>query len=163
MSKARLVNAPVILPTLDVLKTAEWYRDVLGFRLAEHLDADEPFAAAYRDDVELVFVQIASGTVGGAAEGEGRPPESGVVRSSVEPFVPNRIRFGAGYDVYLDPDTVEGVDEIYAELVARGARVVRPPAMVAYGSYEFIVEDPDGRWVCVGRVADRGFYRGVFG
>ena len=140
MSEARLDNAPVILPAPDVARTAAWYRDVLGFRVVEHLEAAEPFAAAYRDAVELVFVQIA----GGAA------------------FQPNRVRYGAGYDVYLDPDTVAGVDEIFAEVVARGASVVRPPAMVAYGSYEFVVEDPDGRWVCVGRVADRAFFKGAF-
>jgi catechol 2,3-dioxygenase-like lactoylglutathione lyase family enzyme len=139
MSNVRLDNAPVILPTPDVARTAGWYRDVLGFVVVEHLDAEDPFAAAYRDDVELVFVQIKSGE-----------------------FLPNRLRYGAGYDVYLDPDTVEGVDEIHAEAVARGANVVRPPARVGYGSYECILEDPDGRWVCVGRVADRSFFRGAF-
>jgi catechol 2,3-dioxygenase-like lactoylglutathione lyase family enzyme len=141
MSNAKLDNAPVILPVPDVAATAAWYRDVLDFRVVEHLEAAEPFAAAYRDAVELVFVQIAAG---GA------------------PFEPNRVRYRAGYDVYLDPDTVEGVDGLFAEVTARGATVVRPPARVGYGSYEFVIEDPDGRWVCVGRVADRAFFKGLF-
>ncbi len=137
----RLDNAPVILPVPDVAATAAWYRDVFGFRVVEHLEAEEPFAAAYRDAVELVFVRIAPGSAA---------------------FEPNRVRYAAGDDVYLDPDTVEGVDELFAEVVERGAKVVRPPAMVSYGSYEFVVEDPDGRWVCVGRVADRAFFKGLF-
>ena len=138
---ARLDNAPVILPTPDVARTAGWYRDVLGFVVIEHLDAEDPFAAAYRDEVELVFVQIADGAA---------------------TFEPNRRRYGAGYDVYLDPDTTEGVDEVFADAASRGAKVVRPPTLVGYGSYEFVLEDPDGRWVGVGRVADRAFFKGAF-
>jgi catechol 2,3-dioxygenase-like lactoylglutathione lyase family enzyme len=139
MDKAKLDNAPVLLPTPDVSKTAAYYRDILGFLVIEHLDAEDPFAAAYRDEVELVFVQMKSGE-----------------------FLPNHVRYGAGYDVYLDPDTVDGVDEIYAEVVAAGAHIVREPAMVGYGSYEFVLEDVDGRWVGVGRVRDRSFFRGAF-
>jgi catechol 2,3-dioxygenase-like lactoylglutathione lyase family enzyme len=139
MTRARLDNAPVILPTPDVHTTAAYYRDVLGFKVVEHLEAPEPFAAAYRDRVELVFVQIETGE-----------------------FVPNRLRYGSGDDVYIDPDTVEGVDEIHAELVAAGAKIVRGPEMVSYGSYELVVEDVDGRWVCFGRVADRSFFKGLF-
>ena len=139
MGRSKLDNAPVILPTPDVGKTAAFYRDVLGFLIVEHLDAEDPFAAAYRDEVELVFVQTKSGE-----------------------FTPNHVRYGAGYDLYLDPDTVEGVDEIYAEVVAAGARVIREPAVMSYGSYECVVEDVDGRWIGIGRVSDRSFFRGAF-
>ena len=139
MGKPRLDNAPVVLPTPDVRTTATYYRDVLGFKVIEHLEAPEPFAAAYRDKVELVFVQIMSGR-----------------------FEPNRVRYGSGDDVYIDPDSVAGVDDVYDELVAAGAKVVRGPEIVSYGSYEFVVEDVDGRWVCFGRVADRRFFKGAF-
>lgn len=135
-----LANAPVILISPDVATTAAYYRDVFGFTIVEHLDAVEPFAAAYRDDVELVFVQAQGGE-----------------------HQPNRVRYGAGFDVYLDPDTVEGVDEMHTELSARGAAIVRPPAETAYGSYEFVVEDVDGRHVGIGRVRDHAtFFRGAF-
>ncbi len=138
MDGARLDNAPVILVSPDVRRTAAYYRDIFGFRVVEHLDAPEPFAALYRDRVELVLVE--------AKRGE---------------FVPNRIRHGAGYDVYLDPDTVEGVDELFAELSAAGARIVHPPESTTYGSYEFVVEDVDGRHVGIGRIREREtFFRG---
>ena len=60
-------------------------------------------------------------------------------------------------------DTVEGVDEMYTELSARGAAIVRPPADTEYGSYEFVVEDVDGRHVGIGRIRDHAtFFRGAF-
>lgn len=140
MGKATLHNAPVILPTPEIRATVAYYRDVFGFTVVEHYDNRESFAALYRDDVEIVLVQ--------AKRGE---------------FEPNRVRYGAGYDVYLDPDTLEGVDDMYAELASKGARIVREPALSDYGSYEFVVEDLDGRHVCVGLISDRGtFFWGAF-
>jgi catechol 2,3-dioxygenase-like lactoylglutathione lyase family enzyme len=136
----RLTNAAVIVVTPDARVTAAWYRDILGFRVVEHYDAEEAFAAAYRDSVEIVFVQ--------ATRGE---------------LQPNRIRHGAGFDVYLSPETVEGVDELCAEAASMGAHIVREPAMTPYGSYECVIEDVDGRYVGIGRIRDRQtFFRGTF-
>jgi catechol 2,3-dioxygenase-like lactoylglutathione lyase family enzyme len=128
---ARLDNVAPVLITSDVRRTAAYYRDVLGFRVVDHLDAAEPFAATYRDRVEILLVQARHGEV-----------------------VPNRTRYGAGFDVYIDPDTVEGVNDFYAEFKARGARIHSEPAMTPYGSYEFVVEDVDGRLVGIGRIRD---------
>lgn len=72
----------------------------------------------------------------------------------------NRTRYGSGYDVYIDPETVEGVDEMYAELAAKGAVIRETPAMTPYGSYEFVVEDVDGRLIGIGRIRDESrFFR----
>ncbi|MGC8633232.1 MAG: VOC family protein [Candidatus Limnocylindrales bacterium] len=140
MRKTRLDNAAVILITPDIRTTAAYYRGVLGFVVVDHHDAEEPFAAIYRDSVEILLVQAKFGE-----------------------FQPNRIRHGAGFDVYLDPDTVEGVDEICDEWKAKGARIVREPAMTPYGSYECVVEDIDGRHIGIGRIRDRHtFFRGTF-
>jgi catechol 2,3-dioxygenase-like lactoylglutathione lyase family enzyme len=133
MNEPRLDNAPVILISADVRATAAYYRDTFGFTAVEHLDAPEPFVALYRDRVELVAVQSKHGSV-----------------------EPNHVRYGSGFDVYLDPDTVEGVD-------AAGAVIVSAPALTAYGCYEFVIEDVDGRRVGIGRVRDRQtFFRGAF-
>jgi catechol 2,3-dioxygenase-like lactoylglutathione lyase family enzyme len=140
MGKVRLVNAAAVFATPDVRRTAGFYREVLGFTVVEHYDAEEPFATIYRDDVEIVLVQARHGDVQS-----------------------NAARHGAGFDVYLDPDTVEGVDDMYAELRATGAKVVREPALRPYGSYEFVVEDVDGRLIGIGRIRDRDtFFRGAF-
>jgi catechol 2,3-dioxygenase-like lactoylglutathione lyase family enzyme len=141
VKKAKLDNAAAVLVSPDVRRTADYYRDVFGFTLVEHFDADEPFAAAYRDNVEIVLVQ--------AKRGE---------------FAPNRARFGAGFDLYLSPGTVEGVDAIWAELKAKGARILREPAMTPYGSYEFVVHDVDGRLIGIGQIRDRDtFFRRAAG
>jgi catechol 2,3-dioxygenase-like lactoylglutathione lyase family enzyme len=139
VGKAKLENAAAVLVTPDVRRTAAYYRDVFGFRVVEHYDADEAFAAVYRDNVEILLVQ--------ARHGE---------------FAPNRVRFGAGFDLYLDPDTVEGVDAVYAELKAKGARVLHEPAVTPYGAYEFVVQDEDGRLIGIGHIRDRDrFFRGA--
>jgi len=82
-------------------------------------------------------------------------------RGEVEP---NRARYGAGFDIYFDPDTLEGVDAMHAELMAKGARILGEPAMTPYGSCEFVVEDVDGRLIGIGRISDRErFFQGAFG
>jgi catechol 2,3-dioxygenase-like lactoylglutathione lyase family enzyme len=137
MSKSRLVNAAIVFVTPDVRKTAAYYRDVLGFRIVEHYDHSEPFAALYRDAVELVVVQAQFGKV-----------------------TSNREQYGAGYDVYLDPEDVQGVDALFAEYKQKGAVIENPPAATPYGSYEFVVHDIDGRRIGIGRVRDEGIFFG---
>jgi catechol 2,3-dioxygenase-like lactoylglutathione lyase family enzyme len=130
MSHSRLSNGVIVFVTPDVKKTATYYQDILGFRVVEHYDKGEPFAALYRDAVEIVVVQAKYGNV-----------------------VSNRARYGAGYDAYLDPEDVEDVDVLYADLKEKGATIVSPPAVTAYGSYEFVIEDIDGRLIGIGRLA----------
>jgi len=108
---------------------------VLGFDAVEHYENAEPFVALYRDSVELVVVQAARGRV-----------ES------------NYERYGAGYDAYLDPEDIAGVDLIYEELCEKGARIAAAPATTPYGSYEFVLEDVDGRRIGIGRVKDEGVF-----
>jgi catechol 2,3-dioxygenase-like lactoylglutathione lyase family enzyme len=138
MSHSRLSNGVIVFVTPDVKKTATYYQDILGFRVVEHYDKEEPFAALYRDAVEIVVVQAKYGQV-----------------------VSNRARYGAGYDAYLNPEEVEDVEILYADVKEKGAIIVRPPALTAYGSYEFVLEDIDGRWIGIGKIKDNGvFFRG---
>jgi len=140
MSPAKLVNAVITFITTDVEKTATYYHYVLGFRLVTHYDNAEPFAAMYRDSVEIVVVQAKFGEI-----------------------LPNRTRFGAGYDAYLDPDTVGGVDEFYKEWKEKGARIAVEPFVTPYGSYEFVIEDIDGRLIGVGRIKEKEVFFGPSG
>lgn len=140
MKRAKLDNAAAVFITPDLRQTAVYYGEVFGFTVVERYDAPEPFAAIYRDSVEILLVQ--------AQRGE---------------FQPNTVRYGAGFDIYLDPDSVEGVDSMFAELTAKGARIVREPGMTPYGTYEFVVEDGDGRFIGIGRIGEREtFFRGAF-
>jgi len=135
VERAKLDNVAPVLVSADVRRTAEYYRDVLGFEVVEHYESAEPFVTLYRDSVELVVVQAARGQV-----------ES------------NAARYGAGYDVYLDPENLAGVDLLYDELQRKRARIVAAPAMTPYGSYEFVLEDVDGRRIGIGRIKDEGVF-----
>ncbi|MGD0173421.1 MAG: VOC family protein [Anaerolineales bacterium] len=135
MSSSRLSNAAIVFVAPDARKTAAYYRDVLGFRIVEHYDKAEPFASLYRDTVEIIVVQAKFGSV-----------------------VSNTGRYGAGYDAYLDPEDVAGVDVLYTELKEKGAVIESPPAMTPYGSYEFVVEDIDGRRIGIGRIKEEGVF-----
>jgi len=135
VERVKLVNVAPVLVSPDVRRTAEYYRDVLGFELVENYESNEPFATLYRDSVEFVVVQAARGQV-----------ES------------NAARYGAAYDAYIDPETLAGVDLLYDELRGKGAQIVDAPAPTPYGSYEFVLEDIDGRRIGIGRIK----YEGVF-
>jgi len=134
-NRARLDNIAAIFVSPDVRRTAEYYRDVFGFDLVEHYEAEDAFATLYRDSAEIVVVQARFGKV-----------ES------------NAARYGAGYDVYLDTEDAATIDLFYAELKEKGAKIVREPAMVPYGCYEFVIEDIDGRQIGIGRVIDEDVF-----
>lgn len=134
----RFINTAAVFISSDIVKTTEYYRDTMGFKIVEHFDGKEKFATLYRDDIEIIIVQS----------------KHGKVQS-------NRQKYGVGYDIYIDPDTVEGVDLIYAELRDKGAKIISAPKMTEYGSYEFVVEDIDGRLIGIGRIKDRNRFFGT--
>jgi uncharacterized glyoxalase superfamily protein PhnB len=72
----------------------------------------------------------------------------------------NQENYGAGYDAYLVPETLEAVRDFYKEIEARGAKIVRPPVTTAYGSLEFVFEDVDGRQVGVGLIKNKDIFFG---
>lgn len=137
MSHSRLVNAVIVVVAQDAKTTAEYYREVLGFQVVEHFDKEEKFAALYRDEMEIIIVQSCLGEV-----------------------ISNRERYGAGYDAYLDPETVQGVDALYEEWKEKGATILNPPRLTPYGSYEFVFEDIDGRRVGIGRIKNEAVFFG---
>lgn len=130
----KLVHVVPILPTSDLGRATAFYRDLLGFRAVEHLSSPEPYVALYLDGSEIVLVQAAKGEI-----------------------VPNRQRYGAGYDLIIVPDAPAAIDDLHARLRDSAVPIVSAPGMHDYGSYrwyEMIVEDPDGRLVCFGQEAD---------
>jgi catechol 2,3-dioxygenase-like lactoylglutathione lyase family enzyme len=134
---SRLSNCATVFVTPDIKRTAAYYREIMGFRVVEHYDKAEAFAALYRDDVEIIIVQSKFGEV-----------------------LSNKERYGAGYDVYLAPEGVEGVDILYSELKEKGAKIANPPVLTPYGSYEFVVEDIDGRLIGIGCIKhNKVFFR----
>jgi catechol 2,3-dioxygenase-like lactoylglutathione lyase family enzyme len=131
MASMKLTGSAIILITPDIRQTATFYHDALGFRVVEHYDKAEKFAATYRDSVEILLVEAQHGEV-----------ES------------NRSRYGAGFDAYLVPDTLDGITEFYKEIVDKGIKIIQPLMYTPYGSMEFALEDIDGHIVGVGRIKD---------
>lgn len=134
-NKVVLTNLCPVFVSEDVKRTVKYYTEKLGFKSALHYDKIENFATIYRDSIEFVIVQAKFGKV-----------ES------------NTQRYGAGYDAYIDTDTVGGVDIIYQEFVSKDVKIVEEPRKMAYGSYEFVFEDIDGRQVGVGLIYDNETY-----
>jgi len=128
-SKGFLSSLATVLMTADLEATAQFYRSVMGFRAVLYPDAEDPFAAMYRNQAELLAVQAKHGEI-----------------------IPNRVRYGAGYDVYIVTGNVDSdVDALHQEITAKRGTIVHPPRLTSYGSYEFVVEDNEGRWIGIGR------------
>jgi uncharacterized glyoxalase superfamily protein PhnB len=110
---------PVLLVD-DVVASAEYYRDVLGFDV-DFIYGDPPaYASVSRNDAIINLSK---------SEPPGR-------RNSVAAAGP-----GNGVDIYI---VVSDVDEVFEELRSHGARVLVEPVSLAYGMREFHVEDPNG-------------------
>jgi len=120
----------------DVVRTAEYYRDVLGFELAGywdgesvHVDAGRPavFGIVKRDQVRLHF-------------------------NRADQFTARTAVAEGAYDVYFH---VTGIDELAAELKKRGADIVDGPEDRVYGQREIIVRDCNGFILAFGEVVNR--------
>jgi catechol 2,3-dioxygenase-like lactoylglutathione lyase family enzyme len=84
----------------DVVRTAEYYRDVLGFEIAGYWDTPPVFAIVRRDQVQLFFNRA-----------DHSPVRTG--------------RADGAYDAYL---RLSGVDALADELRERGAHILDGPA-----------------------------------
>jgi catechol 2,3-dioxygenase-like lactoylglutathione lyase family enzyme len=109
----------------DVVGTAEYYRDVLGFEIAGYWDGER---AGFETDP---------------------PPVFGIVRRDRVQLFFNRadtdsVRPGRGDDAYDAYFRVSGLDTLYAELRGRGAEIVDGPGERIYGQRELVVRDCNG-------------------
>lgn len=120
----------------DLVQTAEYYRDVLGFQIASYWDGEsvrskpEPpplFAILRRDQVQIFF------------------------NCAKQPYVRTGRAEGA-YDVYL---RVVGIDALAAELSTRGADIIDGPVERIYGQRELVVRDCNGLIVAFGEDASQ--------
>ena len=102
----------------DVVATAEYYRDVLGFEILSYFGEPEMFAMIARGGVEIHF---------GKADTE---PQ----RSNIEL---RKIRS----DAYI---WVSDVNELFEELTASGADILEGPVKRIYDCTELEVRDCNG-------------------
>lgn len=109
----------------DVVRTAVYYRDVLGFQLASYWDGAQAilapgappyFGIVWRDDVQVFLAR------GDDAQAAPATPEG-------------------GYHAYFH---IDGVDALATELRSRGADIVDGPEDRAYHQRELVVRDCNG-------------------
>lgn len=138
--RSRLTANATMLLVQDVARTAEWFRDVLGFEIGEYL-REHHHSAADRDalgvpvfgfvarDGQRVALSMATGT--GDASG---------VRS-------NRDFKEISNDLYF---WVEGIDDLYQAVRGNGAELIQELHDRPYGMREFMVRTPDGHAITFG-------------
>ena len=115
----------------DVVKTAEYYRDVLGFQIAGYWDGD---SVTYTPSAAPVFGIVWRGKV-----------EIFFSRADDSPVRTGRARFAL--DAYI---RITGVDELATELRERGADIVDGPVDRIYHERELVVRDCNGLVLCFG-------------
>ena len=103
----------------DVVKTAEFYRDELGFTILGYF-ADPPvFAMVARDGVEIHF---------GKADGD-------------HVQVNESVRRGLGTDAYI---WVTDINALFQELSARNVEILEGPVKRIYECTEVVIRDCNG-------------------
>ncbi len=56
-SSVKLYVSHPVFTTPDIVKTAEYYSEKLGFRRIDYLEATQPHICLYRDGVEFILTQ----------------------------------------------------------------------------------------------------------
>ena len=126
---AAIVRARSVLAVRDLERSARYYIDVLGF-------SEDPIQSAgwrflSRDAFHLML---------------GECPDE----------VPAGQTGNHSWFVHL---LIEGLDQYFAEIGARGAEILSPPADRSYGLREFILRTPDGHRIVVGERIGSGGHR----
>lgn len=128
---AKAWQASPVLGVRQVRRTAESYRDVLGFSL----DPDGVFQPS-ADEPDGVYGIVTR-------------PGAWIHFQIRRDEVPARQRPAFERDVYL---YVDDVDDLYADLRRRGARIQAPPQMAPHGIREIVVEDLNGYRLAFGQL-----------
>ncbi|MCG7346007.1 VOC family protein [Sporosarcina sp. ACRSL] len=122
--KNLLLLSHCVFPTPDIIQTANFYEQKMGFTAVHYLNATEPHICLYRDSTEIILTE-----------------------SRGQKVVPNRELYGYGYDAYF---ITKDQEELQKELIESGVKIVRSIANTDYHNKEFVMEDIDGRWIAFG-------------
>jgi uncharacterized glyoxalase superfamily protein PhnB len=124
--KLKFKQSVPVIASADVRKTIDFYANVLGFQ--EHFVYGEPpvYAGIKRDDALLYIGH--------------------------DPILVQRLKDGGLHpDVFL---WVEGVDELYQEHKAKGAKIVEEIADRPWDARQYVIEDPSGYYLKIAQPID---------
>lgn len=122
MSAPKFLAAVPQFTVPDVVRTAEYYRDVLGFRIEGYWMDPPVFGIVSRDEVEIFFNRA----------------NQGDVRTG---------RAAGAYDAYL---RITGVDALAEKLRTSGAEILDGPVDRIYEQRELVIRDLNGLVLCFG-------------
>jgi predicted enzyme related to lactoylglutathione lyase len=111
----------------DVVTTANYYRDMLGFHYERFWGAPPSFCMVSRGGIVIMLSQIC---------------QPGVAR-------PNRLADpeGEAWDAYI---WIDDADALNAEFKSKGVKITRAICDQPYGCRDFDVEDCNGYRLCFG-------------
>ena len=111
----------------DVVATANFYRDKLGFHYDRFWEDPPGFAMVRRAGITIMLKQLAAGSK--------RP------NSTVDPD-------GELWDAYI---WIEAADSLYEEFKNNGVKIAREICNQDYGCRDFDIEDCNGYRLCFGQ------------
>jgi predicted enzyme related to lactoylglutathione lyase len=112
----------------DVVATANYYRDSLGFEYERMWGEPPSFCMVSRNGVVIMLSQL---------------ERTGMMR-------PNRVvdPEGGAWDAYI---WIDNADTLHAEFKAKGVKIARDVCDQPYGCRDFDVEDCNGYRLCFGQ------------
>jgi len=112
----------------DVVTTANYYRDKLGFGYERFWQEPPAFCMVKRNGIVIMLAQL---------------DQTGVMRpnSTVDPE-------GGAWDAYI---WIDDADTLNAEFKSKGVKIVRDICNQEYGCRDFDVEDCNGYRLCFGQ------------
>ena len=111
----------------DVVATANYYRDTLGFEYEGFWNEPPSFCMVARDGIVIMLAQLRAGAT--------RP------NHVVDPE-------RAAWDAYV---WVDDVNALYAEFKSKGVKIAREIGDREYGNRDFDIEDCNGYRLCFGQ------------
>lgn len=121
-------HAPVLLVS-DVVKSAEYFRDCVGFSFDRLWGEPPSFCILHRDGLHLMLCQVHPGTS----------------------ITPHWKLVDCMWNVYL---WVDDAQAMYDELKGRGAKIDYELGLKPYGCLEFGIQDLDGHDIGIGQIVE---------
>jgi len=127
VERARWSIAPYFIVN-DVVMTANYYRDMLGFRYERFWNEPPSFCMVHRNGIVIMLAQV---------------EKQGAMR-------PNRLvdPEGEAWDAYV---WIERANDLYNEFKSKGVKITREICDQPYGCRDFDVEDCNGYRLCFGQ------------
>ena len=124
MNKVKLIGIAPQLVVTDVKKTAEYYKNTLGFTIIGLVAEPPVYAMVERDGFQVHFA-----------------------KSDTQEIKKNKDYRSISHDFII---WVPEIDAFFEELKSKNAIILEGIVKRTYGSREFVIEDCDGHTILIG-------------